>query len=97
VHLEADETVALVNRGMDFLKNGDVVSARLLLRRAAEAGNASAALMLGATFDPLVIQQTGAVGIQPDVNKAREWYEKAAKLGSELAAQELAKLAKTVQ
>lgn len=97
MHLDAEEIAALVNRGMDFLKNGDLASARLLLQRAAEAGNASAAFMLGATFDPLIIQQHGAVGVQSDVKKAREWYEKAAELGSELASQQLTKLAKTAQ
>ena len=58
-HLDAEEIAALINRGTDSLKSGDLVSARLLLRRAAEAGSASAALMLGMTFDPLVIQQLG--------------------------------------
>src|SRR5580704_10338750 len=90
--LDAEEIAALINRGTDSLKSGELVSARLLLRRAAEAGSASAALMLGTTFDPLVIQQLGAIGVVPDVTKARQWYEKAAELGSDAASQRLAKL-----
>jgi TPR repeat protein len=90
--LDADEIASLVNRGTDSLKSGDLASARLLLRRAAEAGSASAALMLGTTFDPLALQQLGAIGVVPDVAQARQWYEKAAALGSDSASQRLAKL-----
>jgi hypothetical protein len=96
-HLDAEEIATLINRGTDSLKSGDLVSARLLLRRAAEAGSASAALMLGTTFDPLVIQQLGAIGVVPDVAQARQWYEKAVELGSEPASQRLAKLARSGQ
>jgi hypothetical protein len=96
-HLDAEEVATLVNRGTDYLKTGDVASARLLLRRAAEAGSASGALILGTTFDPLVIQQLGAFGVVPDVAQARQWYERAAELGSEAASQRLAKLAHTGQ
>jgi TPR repeat protein len=82
---------------MDSLKSGDLVSARLLLRRAAEAGSASAAPMLGTTFDPLVIHQLGAIGVVPDVAQAHQWYEKAVELGSDAASQRLAKLPQTGQ
>jgi hypothetical protein len=96
-HLDAEEIAALINRGTDSLKSGDLISARLLLRRAAEAGSASAALMLGTTFDPLVIRQLGAIGVVPDVAQARQWYKKAAELGSDAASQRLAKLPQTGQ
>jgi hypothetical protein len=96
-HLDAEEITTLINRGTDSLKSGDLVSARLLLRRAAEARSASAALMLGTTFDPLVIQQLGAIGVVPDVAQARQWYENAAELGSDAASQRLAKLPQTGQ
>ena len=96
-HLDAEEIATLINRGTDSLKSGDLVSARLLLHRAAEAGSASAALMLGTTFDPLVIRQLGAIGVVPDVAQARQWYEKAAELGSDAASQRLARLPQTGQ
>jgi hypothetical protein len=96
-HLDAEEIATLVNRGADYIKSGDLASARLLLRRAAEAGSASAALMLGTTYDPLSIQQLGAIGVVPDVAQARQWYEKAAALGSEAASERLAKLAHSGQ
>jgi TPR repeat protein len=90
--LADDEIATLIKRGQDLLQSGDLVSARLLLRRAAEAGNANAALALGATFDPLVIRRLGVIGIEPDAERARKWYQKAAELGSADASQQLAKL-----
>ena len=82
----------LVSRAENLLKSGDFASARLLLRRAADSGSANAALMLGATFDPGIIHNIGPIGIEPDIAQARQWYEKAAQLGSEVAVQRLAKL-----
>jgi TPR repeat protein len=93
VALSGDELAALVKRGETYLANGDFASARLLLRRAAAAGSADAALSLGATFDPLVIKQLGAIGAEPDIERARKWYEAASKLGSQAASQQLARLA----
>jgi hypothetical protein len=87
------EIAAMVKRGKDFLMTGDLASARLLFRRAAEAGSAEAALALGATFDPLVIARLGAVGAAPDVKQARQWYQRAMALGSPAASAQLAKLA----
>ena len=92
-----EEISALIKLGQDFVRNRDFSSARLLLRRAAEAGSAAAALSLGETFDPLVIRQLHAIGVQPDPAKAREWYERAAQLGSDAASQHLAKLAQSPQ
>jgi hypothetical protein len=90
--LDSQEITTLIDRGSAFFKRGDFASARLLLRRAAEARSANAALMLGSTFDPLIIQQIGVIGIEPDVARARQWYEKAAELGSDAASQRLANL-----
>jgi TPR repeat protein len=92
-----EEISALIKLSQDFVRNRDFSSARLLLRRAAEAGSAAAALSLGETFDPLVIRQLHAIGVQPDPAKAREWYERAAQLGSDAASQHLAKLAQSPQ
>jgi hypothetical protein len=91
------EVATLVKRGKDFLVNGDLASARLLLKHAAEAGSADGALALGATFDPSVITRLGAVGAAPDIAQAREWYQKAAALGSPAATQQLAKLTPPAQ
>jgi hypothetical protein len=97
VRFTADAITTLVDRAKKFLNNGDFASARPLLRRAAEAGNATAALMMGRTFDPLLMHEVGAVGIAPDIPQARLWYERAAELGSDIAAQRLAALIQTHQ
>jgi hypothetical protein len=89
--LDADEIAALVKRGKDFANHGDLISARLLLRRAAEAGSAEAALALGETFDPVVFQRLHVIGIEPDAAMAQKWYQRAAELGSAAASQHFAK------
>ena len=90
--LDSDEIAMLLKRGKDAFSTGDLAAARLLLRRAAEAGSAEAALALGATFDPLVIRRLGAIGAAPDAAQARQWYQKAVALGSATASQPLAQL-----
>ena len=61
----------MIKLAQGFLSNRDFSSARLLLRRAAEAASAAAALSLGETFDPLVIQQLHTIGVQPDPAKTQ--------------------------
>jgi hypothetical protein len=95
LHIDDAEMTALIKRGKDSLMSGDIISARLLLRRAADAGSADAALALGATFDPVVIRRLGAVGMTPDIAQARQWYQRAAALGSAAAVGQLAKLEQT--
>jgi TPR repeat protein len=90
LHLDPAEVAILLKRGQDALNNGDFVAARLLLQRAAVAGSADGALALAQTFDAAVIGRLGAVGVAADAAKAREWYQKAARLGSGPAAQQVA-------
>lgn len=92
LQLDSDEIGILVKRGQDFVANGDLAAARLLLRRAAEAGSAEAALTLGTTYDPVVLRRLGAIGTAADPAKARQWYQRAAELGSTAASQQLAGL-----
>ena len=92
LQLDEAEIATLVKRGEDSLASGDIASARLLLRRAAEAGSAKAALALGATFDPHALRRLSTVGSEPDPELARKWYRKARELGSDTASERLAKL-----
>jgi hypothetical protein len=80
--LGSEEIKLLTRQGAQFAEAGDLVTARVLLQRAAEADDATAATALGATYDPTVIAKLGVVGIGADVEKARFWYRKAASLGS---------------
>ena len=91
--LEASEIAELLRRGNQVTAKGDLVGARLLFQRAAEAGDSSAALALAGTYDPLVLERLGERGLAPDVALARFWYEKARELGSKEAPQRLEMLA----
>jgi SAM domain (Sterile alpha motif) len=86
--LERDEVVLLVKRGADFIASGDLSSARLVLQRAAEAGDMHAALALAGTFDPNLLAQS----FSADVVMARFWYERAKQLGSSEAPRRLEQL-----
>jgi len=91
--LPPDEVSVLVKRGEDLVANGDLAAARLLLQRAAEAEDASAALALAATYDPVVLEQRPIQGVAADAALARAWYEKAKKFGSAEASRRLDVLA----
>lgn len=78
----SEEVAALLKRGEDLIAAGDFAAARLVLQRAAEAGDANAALLLAGTYDPMMLEKLQVHGFSPDVNLARRWYEKADELGS---------------
>jgi hypothetical protein len=84
-HRLSAEMAALVARGDDFLRAGDIVSARLLYERAADGGDRGAALRLSATFDPAVLGWTGVRGIPNDPVQASFWYRRAVDLGNPAA------------
>jgi hypothetical protein len=95
--IDPSEVAALLKRGQDYLQNGDIVSARLMLRRAAGAGEPHAALLLGATFDPVVLRDLGVLGFSPDPAQARTWYQRAADAGLPEATRRLERLLKTAR
>lgn len=80
--LDPAEIEVLIKQGQEFVEAGDFVTARLVFQRAAEGGSAGAALSLGATYDPVVLQRLGVRGVEADVNKARIWYERAKEFGA---------------
>jgi TPR repeat protein len=71
----------LMRRGHAMRDAGDVSAARLLFRRAAEAGSAAAATALGKTYDPDSLNGTGARTIGADRTAAMHWYEQGAMRG----------------
>jgi hypothetical protein len=91
--IDPQELAEMVKRGEELLNTGDIASARLLLRRAAEARDARAAFALAGSYDPIVLKRLGVYGSQPDVAAARDWYEKARQYGSREAPQRLELLA----
>jgi TPR repeat protein len=92
--LDAEELATLMKRAKGLIAIGDIASARLLLERAADAQEASAALLLAQTYDPVVLGSQDTRSITPDPAAARIWYQKAAQLGSSDATQRLAQMQK---
>jgi hypothetical protein len=90
--LDPDELANLLKRAKGLIEVGDIAPARLLLERAAEAQEASAALLLAQTYDPAVLGTQDMRSITPDPAKARDWYQKAARFGSPDAKQRLAQM-----
>jgi TPR repeat protein len=81
-----------MKRAKDLLASGDIPPARLLLRRAADAEDPAAALMLAQTYDPQVLGTQDVRNINPDPELARNWYQRAAQLGSADAQRRLAQM-----
>jgi hypothetical protein len=90
--LERDEVMHLLKRGQEFIASGDLAAARLVLQRAAEAGDVRAALALAGTFDPNLLAKLGKQQLA-DAALARVWYERAKQFGSAEAPQRLEQLA----
>ena len=74
-----------MTRGDRFLSLGDITSARLFYERAADARDGSAALRLGATFDPGFLGRAGVRGTASDPAQASSWYHRARDLGNAAA------------
>ena len=80
--LDPEEIALLMKKGEQLLAVGDLVAARIAFQRAAETGDGTAAVALGATYDPTELRKRGVVGMGADVSQARSWYQKAEKFGS---------------
>jgi hypothetical protein len=87
--LDAETLAALMTRAKSMLTLGDIAAARLLLERAANAQDATAAFLLAQTYDPAVLGVRDPRSITPDPVMARDWYRKAASFGSAAAQQRL--------
>ena len=85
------ENAALMEKGWDLVKSGDIASGRLLFQRLANAGIADAALALAATYDPRYLAQHSLIGVVGDETMARSWYQRASELGSVEAGRILAR------
>ena len=72
---------ALIARGDEFLRQSDVVSARLFYQLAAANGSAAGAIAMGSTYDPVFLTRNAVRGVKPEPEKALVWYRTAAQLG----------------
>ena len=80
--LSAEQVAVLLARGDDLVRRADINSGRLFYERAADAGNAEAALRLGASYDPAFLARVGLKGVRGDAAQAAQWYKRARDLGS---------------
>ena len=71
----------MVTRGKALMDAGDFAAARLLLNRAADAGDAGATFALAATYDPNVLAAKGARGLAGDPGQAKALYARALTAG----------------
>lgn len=93
--LDASEIAQMVKSGTEYMANGGIGAARMMLQPAADAGDPDAAFALAETYDPLVLRKLNAKGgIAPDVGLAQTWYQKAKDLGSAAAPERLDRLAR---
>jgi hypothetical protein len=80
--LTPEEIADLLKRGRELIAAGKIGEARLLLKSAADSGDATAAFTLATTYDPVELEKLQARDADPDSAMARAWYEKAKDLGS---------------
>jgi hypothetical protein len=90
--MDPDELAGIMKRAKSLLASGDIPPARLLLERAADAQEPAAALMLAQTYDAQVLGTRDVRNINADPNTARNWYRRAAQLGSSEAQRRLNQL-----
>ena len=79
--VDANAAKDLLAKGDRLLEKGDIVAARAMYQRAAEMGSGTAALTLGATYDPNRLWSLGALGMVGNRERARQWYARASELG----------------
>ncbi len=90
--MDPDELAGIMKRAKSLLASGDIPPARLLLERAADAQEPTAALILAQTYDAQVLGTRDVRNINADPNAARNWYRRAAQLGSAEAQRRLSQL-----
>jgi hypothetical protein len=78
------EIAMMIEKGRVFFEAGDVASARLFFRRAANAGDPAAAIAMGATYDPEILAQRFIRGIEANAEEAQKWYAKAREMSRQV-------------
>jgi hypothetical protein len=76
----APEISALMARGDELFRIGDLASARLFYERAVDAGHRQAALRLGESYDPSFLALNG-IPVRGDAVLAARWYKRAIDFG----------------
>jgi hypothetical protein len=77
----ASEIDSLIARGEQLLVRGDLASARLFFRRAADAGDVRGAAGMARSFDQKTLRTLPIFGARPDPGQAAIWHTRANELG----------------
>lgn len=83
------QTKHLFRRAEQFIEEGDIAAARLMLRHLAEAGNGPAAFKLAQAYDPDWLAENGTDTVPPNRDLAVRWYTMAHDRGQDGAAERL--------
>jgi hypothetical protein len=76
----------LIEQARAVIASGNIEAARAALSQMVDGGNASAAVIIGATYDPNMLDALGGQKLPPDIAKARLWYQRAQQMGAPEAA-----------
>jgi TPR repeat protein len=83
------EVAAYIARALAKIRQGDIASARRLLERASSGDEAEAWLVLAETYDPRMLAHWGVLGIKPDLEKSKAFYQEAQRRGAQGARERL--------
>lgn len=75
--IPTDEQEQMLLRAATMLRQGDIAGARTVFARLDRLGNGRASFALAQTYDPVMLKQWSVVGIEPDPNKAVQFYRRA--------------------
>ena len=89
---ERERALGLHAKGVEQLGRGNIFAARKFFEHATAAGLAQSAVALASTYDPDELAKIKVVGLQPNIEEARKWYEKARELGAVEASERLRRL-----
>jgi len=84
--LDRLEKDSLVARGEQLLLRGDLASARLFFRRAADAGDVRGAAGMARSFDQETLRTLPVFGARPNAEQAAIWHTRATELRRIVAA-----------
>jgi hypothetical protein len=88
----SEPSLSPVERAENLLRDGDVRTAREILRAETETGSATAALVLGTSYDPRTFTGLTSANASPDATEAFRWYQRAAELGDPNGSSQISEL-----
>jgi hypothetical protein len=88
----SEEASRFCAQGLVALASGDIASARLFLKRAADSGDSRALMALGDSYDAPTLTRLGVVGMRGDPDRAHDFYSRALAAGVNAAKERIAAL-----